>query len=106
MNWKIIFERGMFLIIFIPFIILVIGLVEVEPYGINKTVGWAYEMPDLKIISVGFLSFSCILFLVGYGILLFSRIKTNLKLSIIHFILFYTTYIPIIFFNKNEVFGF
>lgn len=106
MNWKIIFERGMFWIIFIPFIVVITGLVEVGTYGINKTVGWAYDIPDLQVIIVGFLTFSCLLFLVGYGILFFSGIKTNLNLSIIHFIVFYTTYIPIIFLNKNKVFGF
>lgn len=98
MNWKIIFERGMFWIILIPFILVVTGLVDIGTYEVNKTIGWSYDIPDFQIILAGILTFSCFIFLIGYGILFFSRIKTNLKLSIIHFIIFCTSYM--MFFYK------
>ena len=81
MNWKWIFEKGMFWILILTFFIgnYFSGL---EVRGVNKTVGWTFDQSNQWIIN-GFIVFgSWLIFLIGYGIVALMRKKTDLNLSI------------------------
>ena len=52
--------------------------------GINKTVGWAFE---LNYFSLLIFSFSFFVFLLGYGILALTKKETNMIFSIVHVII-------------------
>lgn len=54
-------------------------------YGINKTVGWAYNITNQVFYTVLIFTFSQILFIIGYLIIFLLRRKTNYYLSIAHF---------------------
>jgi len=54
-------------------------------YGINKTVGWAYDISNQIIYTALIFTFSQILFIIGYLIIFLLRRKTNYYLSIAHF---------------------
>nr|WP_299388326.1 hypothetical protein [Allomuricauda sp.] len=57
--------------------------------GINKTVNWQYDLGTSITIWIAFaIFFSWIGFLIGYGLLALLKLKSDYKLSIIHFFLF------------------
>ncbi|PXY39252.1 hypothetical protein DMB65_18555 [Flavobacterium cheongpyeongense] len=56
-----------------------------QSYGINKTVGWAYDISTEVFYTALIFTFSQVLFLVGYLIIFFLGRKTNYHLSITHF---------------------
>ena len=101
MNWKWIFEKGMFWILILTFFIgnYFSGL---EVRGVNKTVGWTFNQSNQWIIN-GFIVFgSWLVFLIGYGIAALMRKKTDLNLSIAHLSIFILTLIIGI---VSELFG-
>ena len=92
MNWKWIFEKGMFWILIMTFFIgnYFSGL---EVLGVNKTVGWTFDQSN-QWITNGFIVFgSWLIFLIGYGIVALMQRKTDLKLSIAHLAIFILTLI-------------
>ena len=92
MSWKGIFEKGMFWILIISFLI---GnyFSENEIRELNKTVGWSYDHSNLWIITLYIVFGSWLIFIIVYGIAALMRKKTNLNLSIAHFIIFIATVI-------------
>lgn len=90
MSWKWIFEKGMFWIFIISFLI---GnyFSEGEIRELNKTVGWSYDYSNLWIITLYIVFGSWLIFIIGYGIAGLLGKKTNLNLSIAHFIIFIAT---------------
>ncbi|QIJ88298.1 hypothetical protein C7H62_0489 [Mesoflavibacter sp. HG96] len=90
MNWKWIFEKGMFWILILTFFIGNYFSGQ-EIQGVNKTVGWTFDQSNQWIIN-GFIVFgSWLIFLIGYGIVALMRKKTDLKLSIVHLAIFILT---------------
>ena len=102
MRWKPLFEKGMFWILLSAF---VIGnyFSETEIKGINKTVGWSIDLSNQWFYNGLMIFGSWIIFLIGYAILSILRKKTDLYLSIIHFVLFILTLIVGV---KTDLFGF
>ena len=101
MNWKLIFEKGMFWVLILTFFI---GnyFSEQKIRGVNKTVGWTFDQSNQWIIN-GFIVFgSWLIFLIGYGIAALMRKKTDLNLSIAHLAIFILTLIIGI---VNDLFG-
>lgn len=89
---KQIFERRFLLLIFIVLFIIffttfVTGESEIGAWGINKTVGWAWDLTPINLLI--FLSTSTI-FLLLYSILTLLKYRTNKTLSIIQVILMVT----------------
>jgi hypothetical protein len=56
-----------------------------QSYGINKTVGWAYDISNQVFYTALIFTFSQILFIIGYLIIFLLRRKTDYYLSIAHF---------------------
>jgi len=56
-----------------------------QSYGINKTVGWAYDISNQFIYIALIYTFSQILFIIGYLIIFLLQRKTSYYLSIAHF---------------------
>ena len=83
MKVKNLFETKMYLIILLCLPLLV-RFSEIENYGINKTVGWAYDFSGFTMYYVKYIVFA---FFIGYFFLSIIKAKTNYLLSIIHFIL-------------------
>jgi hypothetical protein len=73
----------MYLIILLCFPLL-IRFSEIENYGLNKTVGWAYDISGFTMYYVKYIVFA---FFIGYLFLAIIKAKTNFILSITHFIL-------------------
>jgi len=63
---------------------LLVRFSEIENYGLNKTVGWAYDISGFTMYYVKYFVFA---FFIGYLFLAIIKAKTNLVFSIIHFIL-------------------
>ncbi|WP_264552894.1 hypothetical protein [Flavobacterium sp. N2038] len=57
---------------------------NMESYGTNKTVGWAYSIHNEVLVSLIF-SFSQIIFILGYFIIFRLKRKTNYYISLAHF---------------------
>lgn len=92
MNWKWIFEKGMFWVLVLVFFIMNY-FTSFEVRGVNKTVGWTFDRSNQWVIN-GFLVFgSWLVFILGYGVIMLLRKKTNLNLSIAHSITFVMTLI-------------
>lgn len=92
MNWKWIFEKGMFWVLVLVFFIMNY-FTSFEVRGVNKTVGWTFDRSNQWVIN-GFLVFgSWLVFIIGYGVITLLRKKTNLNLSIAHSITFVMTLI-------------
>lgn len=92
MNWKWFFEKGMFLIFIITFFIAS-SFNGIETSGVNKTVGWTFDQSNQLIIN-GYIIFgSWLVFVIGYTIVVLTKRKTNLIVSIAHYILFVLTFI-------------
>ncbi|MCO6163755.1 hypothetical protein [Flavobacterium sp. NRK F7] len=101
MNWKWIFEKGMFWVLILTFFIGNYFSGQ-EIRGVNKTVGWTFDQSNQWIIN-GFIVFgSWLIFLIGYGIVALMRKKTDLNLSIAHLAIFILTLIIGI---VNDLFG-
>lgn len=83
MRLKHLFESKMYLIILLC-LTLLIRFSEIENYGFNKTVGWAYDFSGFTMYYVKYIVFA---FFIGYLFLAIIKAKTNYILSIIHFIL-------------------
>ena len=83
MKVKNLFETKMYLIILLCLPLLV-RFSEIDNYGINKTVGWAYDFSGFTMYYVKYIVFA---FFIGYFFLSIIKAKTNYLLSIIHFIL-------------------
>ncbi|WP_299519668.1 hypothetical protein [uncultured Flavobacterium sp.] len=83
MKVKNLFETKMYLIILLCLPLLV-RFSEIENYGLNKTVGWAYDISGFTMYYVKYFVFA---FFIGYLFLAIIKAKTNLVFSIIHFIL-------------------
>ena len=83
MKVKNLFETKMYLIILLCLPLLV-RFSEIDNYGINKTVGWAYDFSGFTMYYVKYIVFA---FFIGYLFLAILKAKTNFILSIIHFIL-------------------
>lgn len=83
MKVKNLFETKMYLIILLC-LPLLIRFSEIENYGINKTVGWAYDISGFTMYYVKYIVFA---FFTGYLFLAILKAKTNFILSITHFIL-------------------
>lgn len=104
MNWKWFFEKGMFLIFIMTFFIAG-SFNGIETSGVNKTVGWTFDQSNQLIIN-GYIIFgSWLVFVFGYTIVALTKRKTNLIISIAHYILFVLTFIIGIIsnFSRNEV---
>ena len=81
---KHLFERKMYLIslIFFLFIIKFPPYISTT-YGINKTIGWAFDVSGLSHYILYFL----ICFFIGFSLLALFKAKTNFILSLLFFIL-------------------
>ncbi|MEL1239974.1 hypothetical protein [Flavobacterium flavipallidum] len=58
-----------------------------ESIGMNKTVGWAYDISNQMFYCALLYGFSILLFFVGYLLLAILGRKTNYHFSIVHFVL-------------------
>lgn len=82
---KKLFTKYMFLVVLI---IYVMGFIFAdESFGVNKTVGWAYDISNQIFYNAIFFWFSKYLSVFGYLLLAILRRKTNYNFSIIHFVL-------------------
>src|SRR5215216_7375465 len=77
----------MFLLLLIPFLIVAAAGVmlisfrtSIETYGVNKTVGWAWDLTNIYILAFPLY----FIYLLGYGLLFLFKIKTNYVVSISH----------------------
>lgn len=77
------FQKRMVIIIFLIFILINLFANRYKHYGINKTVGWAWDINMINISPLIFLLLFYV-FLLTYGIIALSKRKTNFKLSILH----------------------
>ena len=78
---KSLFETKMYLISLLPFLFL-IRFSKSDSYGINKTVGWAYDLSGFSFFVMYFL----IAFFIGFCLIAIIRAKTNLILSVFFFL--------------------
>ena len=65
--------------------ILAILFGDIKTFGVNKTVGWAYDISNETIFTAILFTCSQILFIIGYLVLFLLRRKTNYLISIAHF---------------------
>lgn len=79
---KQLFTKYMFLVILIFY--GVVYLFGGDSFGVNKTVGWAYDLSNQMFYNVILLVFSQRLFFIGYLIVAILRRKTNFKFSVVH----------------------
>jgi len=101
MNLKSIFEKRMFWLVLVLVLLVILDTTN-QIKGINKTVGWAYDLTNFWILT-GFITFSAwILYIIGYGIMAILKYKTSWKLSILHFLLIVLTFLTA---SKIELFG-
>ena len=70
-----------------------------QSYGINKTVGWAYDFSNQGFYTALIFTISQILFIIGYLIIFLLRRKTNYYISIAHFEIIILT----LFFFENFI---
>ncbi|KGO79298.1 hypothetical protein Q762_14480 [Flavobacterium cauense R2A-7] len=93
------FQKRMFLLVLLIYIFFIFFIMP-KDYGINKTVGWAWDFYEfyspLIFISLFYL------FFIFYSIIALCKWKTNKTISIVHFI---TILISIYFFEFYS-FGF
>ncbi len=78
---KLLFENKMYLISLIPFV-LILKPYESGVYGINKTVGWAFDITGISFYILYFL----LTFFLGFSLLAIIKTKTNFILSILFFL--------------------
>lgn len=81
------FTTKLFLVLLTPIIVVVglvfLGIIAIETWGINKTVGWAWDFTNFNLVQFPLY----ILFLLSYGTLSILRIRTQFTISIIHVLL-------------------
>lgn len=91
MDIKRLFTTKMFLVLLAPvllFIVCIILFIVLDDinltgtYGMNKTVGWAWELTSLNVLAYPLY----LVYLLGYAILFFAKIKTKYILSISHYL--------------------
>lgn len=95
---KTIFTKYLFLLL-VLYVIVALSFSDFSTYGVNKTVGWAYDISDLNFLIGLTYSFSILLFLIGYGILAILKRKTIFLISVVHFAIIIFS----IFFDKIGV---
>ena len=78
---KLQFENKMYLISLIPFV-LILKPYESGVYGINKSVGWAFDITGISFYILYFL----LTFFLGFSLLAIIKTKTNFILSILFFL--------------------
>ncbi len=110
MNVRKLFTTKMFLILLFPALVMALFLLlflltqnSIETYGVNKTVGWAYDLTNLY-----FLAFPLyIVYLFIYGLLFLSKIRTNYVFSVLHFTMLVIGFMHFdnYFFNYIKVFA-
>jgi hypothetical protein len=75
---KLLFENKMYLISLTPFV-LILKPYESGVYGINKTVGWAFDITGISF----FIPYFLLTFFLGFSLLAIIKTKTNFILSIL-----------------------
>ena len=74
----------MFAVLSIP--ILAVSIIAIlfvtNTYGVNKTVGWAWDLTNLQVLAFPLY----FVYWLGYGAISLMKIKTNYRISIVHFI--------------------
>ncbi len=95
------FQKRMVIILFLIFILINLFANRYKHFGINKTVGWAWDINIINLSPLFFLIFFYV-FLLTYGIIALSKRKTNLKLSILHTAIILTSAI-LMEINKIEI---
>jgi hypothetical protein len=101
-DMKKIFTEHMFLLLLSTYGIsyLVVYLLEDnQSYGINKTVGWAYDISNQFFFNALTYFLSKVLLLVGYLLIFLFNRKTVYHISIIHFCIIIASLISM--FSKN-----
>lgn len=76
---KNLFETKMYLMVLLSFIFL-IRYSNQETYGINKTVGWIYDIKGFGLLFGAKIIFG---YCIGFAILALLKAKTNLVLSVL-----------------------
>lgn len=89
----------MFLVLLIPLFFLIIffwfNFGSSETWGMNKTVGWAWDLSNFNFIHFPLY----LLFLLGYLLLFILKIKTQFTLSAIHL---FAIVIPLLIFSNPK----
>jgi len=100
---KELFQKNMFWLIFGITIGIYLNLEINSTWNLNRTIGWGWE-PYLN-FSIFLPSFytSLIIFNIGYGILMHRKQETNLKLSILHLLLIFFTFMLSGFYSVVEL---
>lgn len=83
---KTIFTKYLFFVI-LTYVVVIIYFSDFSTYGINKTVGWAYDITNLNFLIGTKFSISIIIFLIGYGVIIIFKRKTVFIISLSHFII-------------------
>jgi len=99
---KKIFTEHMFLLLLSTFGVsyLVVYLFDYnQSYGINKTVGWAYDISNQFFYNTLTYYLSKVLLLIGYLLIFLFNRKTVYHISIIHFCIIIASLISM--FSKN-----
>lgn len=78
------FQKRVVIMLFLIFILINLFTKSYKHYGINKTVGWAFDITEFSALI--FL-FSFYIFMFFYGIFTLSKKETNLTISIGHTII-------------------
>ena len=78
------FQKRMVIILFLIFILINLFTKNYKHYGINKTVGWAFDITEFSPLVFLFSFYS---FVFVYGTLALSKKETNLTISIAHVII-------------------
>lgn len=94
MNFKDIFRKHMFSLILILLILTTLGNNIIggnNTYGMNKTVGWAYDISNIRFWVATIFPLSKLLFLVGYFVIFILNRKTIFLYSFLHFFLIVTS---------------
>lgn len=79
---KFLFETKMYLISILPYVFTFRPYDGSETYGINKTVGWAFDITGISFYILYFL----LTFFLGFSLLAIIKTKTNFILSILFFL--------------------
>jgi hypothetical protein len=90
MNFKDIFRKHMFSLILIFLILATLwnNIIGVNnTYGVNKTVGWAYDISNLGFWFATIFPLLNLLFLLGYLLIFILNRKTIFLSSILHYFL-------------------
>ena len=102
---KKLFTQKLFLLLMVPlvvtlsFLLFFWDIITTGTWGINKTVGWAWDITNF--IYFPFLLY--FIYLLGYGICYFLKIKTDYWLSLLHFVLIL---VSILFFSATRYYFF